>query len=41
MGNIAQNNPVSIMGGAIAIFGGVLFVAGVVLAIYLKRRSRR
>lgn len=41
MGSIAQNNPVSIMGGAMAIFGGVLFVAGIVLAIWLKRRSSR
>ena len=41
MGSIAQNNPVSIMGGAIAVFGGVLFIAGIVLAIWLKRRSRR
>ena len=41
MGSIAQNNPVSIMGGAIAIFGGALFVAGIVIAIWLKQRSRR
>ena len=41
MGGIAQNNPVSLMGGAIAIFGGALFVAGIVLAIWLKRRSRK
>ncbi len=41
MDSIAQNNPVSIMGGAMAVFGGVLFVAGIVLAIWLKRRSSR
>ena len=40
MGSIAQNNPVSIMGGAIAIFGGLLLLAGIVIAIWLKRRSR-
>lgn len=41
MNSVVQNNPVSIMGGAIAIFGGVLFVAGIALAVWLKRRSGR
>ena len=34
-------NPVSIMGGAVMIFGGILLVAGVVFAVLLKRYGRK
>lgn len=36
-----SHNPVSLMGGAFMIVGGVLIVAGIVLTIVLRRRSKR
>lgn len=37
---LSRNNPVYIMGGVVLVFGLVLFAAGVILAIVLKRKSR-
>ncbi len=37
---MAANNPVAVMGTAVMVFGLVMLVAGVVLAVYLKRRGR-
>lgn len=37
---MAANNPVSIMCNAIMIFGFVLMTAGILLAIYLKKKSK-
>lgn len=39
-GNMAANNPVSIMGTVIMVIGAVMAVAGIVLAIILKRRGK-
>ena len=39
-GNMAANNPVSVMGTVIMVIGAVMAVAGIVLAIILKRRGK-
>lgn len=40
MTTLAQNNPVSIMGGLLMVLGAVLLVGGTVLAVILKKKSR-
>ncbi len=37
---LAQNNPVSIMGGFLMVLGAILLVGGIVLAVLLKKKSR-
>ncbi|MBQ7828265.1 MAG: helix-turn-helix domain-containing protein [Clostridia bacterium] len=37
--NLAKNNPVALLGGAIMIFGIILIVGGTALAVWLKKRS--
>lgn len=37
---LSRNNPVYLMGGVVMVFGLVLCVTGIVLAIVLKRKSR-
>ncbi len=39
MGQMVQNNPVSVMATVIMALGAVLLIAGLVLAVLLKRRS--
>lgn len=39
--NIATNNPVSIMGGAIMVLGLLLLVTGIFLALLLKKKSNQ
>lgn len=39
--DFARSNPVSIMGGVILAFGIVMIASGVILAVVLKRKSRK
>lgn len=39
--SLAVNNPVYIMGGAILVIGIVIVIAGIALAVYLKKQSRK
>lgn len=41
MNPLIANNPVSTMGGVIMAFGAVLFLCGIGLAIFLKRKSKQ
>lgn len=38
--NIASNNPVSIMATVIMVVGIIMFIAGIILAVVLKKRSK-
>lgn len=39
--SFATNNPVYIMGGAIMVVGIVIVIAGIALAVYLKKQGRK
>ena len=39
--SLAVNNPVYIMGGALMVIGIVIVIAGIALAVYLKKQSRK
>ena len=39
--NFASNNPVTIFGGFMLVFGLVVCVAGIVLAVVLKQKSKK
>lgn len=41
MGNRITNNPVSVMGTVIMAVGAVLLIAGIVLAVLLKRKGKK
>ena len=41
MAEMAANNPVSIMAKVFMILGAVLLVAGIILAIVLKRKEKK
>ena len=41
MAEMAANNPVSIMAKVFMILGAVLLVAGIILAIVLKRKGKK
>lgn len=40
-GGMAANNPVSVMGMVIMVVGAIMAVAGIVLAVFLRRRGRK
>lgn len=41
MDSFAVNNPVYIMGGAILVVGVLIVIAGIALAVYLKKQGRK
>ena len=41
LSQLIHQNPVSLMGSGIRIVGVVLVVAGIILAVVLKRRSKK